>query len=143
MYWTNFSPVSKTKQNERFITPPRLRYLLAERLRFLLFFFRPNLGFRSQVVIESSVIDRDFTGNVSVVVHNLSSKFRVPIDRGAPICQLVLERVFEYGAKEVPLETLVDNPNPGGEPSQIIITKCPSCTQTVFRDKDPPAACGK
>ena len=60
------------------------------------------------LIFTAGVIDRDYRGNVGVVLFNLS-KFDYKVKRGDRIAQLILERVFTPPLIEVEVRINIIN----------------------------------
>ncbi len=61
---------------------------------------RGSISLFHHVDIAAGVIDRDFRGNVAIVLINLSDK-QFEVKAGEPIAQLILERAFDVNVQEV------------------------------------------
>ena len=61
---------------------------------------KSGLAVKYQITTRAGVIDRDYTGNVGVVLRN-ESKENFTRKRGDPIAQLILEKASLYPLEEV------------------------------------------
>jgi len=64
------------------------------------------LAYRNLAVPIGGVIDRDYTGNVAVILHNCSPSSKFVVTKGDRIAQLILERNYDYRVEEAPVSLL-------------------------------------